>query len=521
MSLGEFVRRKRSKFSRLPRAPGGGRLSAAKPQGLPHWGMLRFAPATPWIGLVLAVLACPIVTPAAEPADEAESGPGVSLTVYNQNFAIVKQRRKMPLAQGVGIVKFPDVAATIVPETVQFSSLRPAGDAQVLEQNYEFDLVSADKLLQKYIDKKISVITRDGGLLEGTLLSADPGQLILTGPGGIDMVPRGKNVKDIRFSSLPAGLLTRPTLVWKVKAGQGGEHLVKVAYRANNMTWRVDYRAVAAADEKTLDLAGWVTINNQSGTRYENAGLKLMAGDVHVVQESFSQDVTSFRAQLGKAGGEGRGFEEKSFAEYHLYTLGRTTTLANAQTKQIELIKVAGIPVTKRYLFRTPPGAAFDQPPRIPQANHVAVILEFKNSKQTREGLGIPLPKGPFRVYLLDADRQAEFVGQDEIDHTPKDEPVRIRIGYAFDLVAERTQTANRARGGEQWTEQDWKIRLRNHKDQPVTIVVEEPLVGHWNWEILQRSQDYRKKDFRTLEFTVDLPPDSEKTITYTVRYTW
>ncbi len=521
MSLREFVRRKRSEFSRPPRALGGWRLSAAKPQRPARWGTLRFAPATAWILLVLAVLALPGASPAAEPADEAELGPGVSLTVYNQNFAIVKLRRKMSLARGVGTVRFPDVAATIVPETVQFSSLRPAGDAQVLEQNYEFDLVSADKMLEKYIDKKISVITRDGGLLEGTLLSADPGQLILTGPGGIDMVPRGKNVKDIRFSSLPAGLLTRPTLVWKVKAGQAGEHLVKVAYRANNVNWRVDYRAVAAADEKTLDLAGWVTLNNQSGTAYENAGLKLMAGDVHVVEEERVPLVPASRARMSVAKGGRAGFEEKSFAEYHLYTLGRATTLANAQTKQIELINVERIPVAKRYLVRTPAAVMAAQPAPGGQQTPVAVVLEFKNSKETREGLGIPLPKGPFRVYQIDKDKQPEFVGQDEIDHTPKDEPVRVRIGYAFDLAAQRVQTANRARAGEQWTEQDWKITLRNHKEQAVTIVVEEPLVGHVNWEVIAKSQEYRKKDFRTIEFDASLPPNSEKTMTYTVRYTW
>jgi len=391
----------------------------------------------------------------------------------------------------------------------------------VLEQNYEFDLVSAEKLLNKYIDKKISVITRDGGLIEGTLLSADGAQLVLSGERGIDMVPRGKNVKDIRFSSLPAGLLTKPTLVWKVKAGQGGDHLVKVAYRANNMNWRVDYRAVAAADEKTLDLAGWVTINNYTGTTFADAGLKLMAGDVHVVEEGRMAGLGFERLREATPAKGAGGFEEKAFAEYHLYTLGRTTTLASAQTKQVELITVEKIPVSKRYLFRTPPGLVYAQPAPMPTGQQVAVILEFKNSKQTREGLGIPLPKGPFRVYQLDRDGQSEFVGQDEIDHTPKDEPVRIRIGYAFDLVGERVQTANRLRGGERWNEQDWKITLRNHKDQPVSIVVEEPLMGNRNWEILQKSQEYKKKDFRTIEFTADLPPNSEKTISYTVRYTW
>ena len=439
--------------------------------------------------------------------DEADLGPGVNLTVYNQNFAIVKERRLMQLGEGAGIVKFPEVAATIVAESVQFSSLRPGG-AKVLEQNYEFDLVSASKLLHKYIDRKISIVGRDGSLTEGTLLASDSAQVILSNGDGIHLIPRAKNIKDIRFSSLPEGLLTRPTLVWKVKARRGGEHLVKVAYRANAIKWRVDYRAVAAADEKTIDLAGWVTINNQTGTTFKDAGLKLMAGDLHLVRDRVLTTGLGRDPRRPRKTGR-RGFQEKSFAEYHLYTLGRRTTLRSAQTKQIELIKVKKIPVTKRYLYRSNFG------------NRVGVILEFENSKQTCKGLGIPLPKGPFRVYLQDADGQAEFVGRDQIAHTPKDEPVRIRIGHAFDLVAERVQTANRRKAGQNWNEQDWKIALRNHKDQAVRIVVEEPLQGYRNWKILKHSHDYKKEDFRTLEFNVEVPANGQTVITYTVRYTW
>jgi hypothetical protein len=453
--------------------------------------------------------------------DQADSRPGVSLTVYNQDFAIVNQRRPMDLKSGVQTVRFPDVAATIVPESVQFRSLLPAADAQVLEQNYEFDLVSADKLLAKYVDKRIGVVTRDGGLTEGTLLTADGTQLVLAGPDGIDLMPRGKNVKDVRLASLPAGLLTRPTLVWKVKAAKPGEHLVEVAYQAHRINWRVDYRAVASANEKTIDLAGWVTITNQTGATFKDTALKLMAGDVHVVQEPRRRAAGTNVRELGFAYKGAAAFEEKGFAEYHLYTLGRQTTLANAQTKQIELVKIDAIPVTRRYLLKTPPSLLNAQPGPRGQTQPVAVILEFKNSKATRPALGIPLPKGPFRVYQTDSEGQVQFVGRDEIDHTPKDEPVRIRTGYAFDLAAERVRTANRTRARESWNEEDWEITLRSHKDQPVSIIVEEPLRGDANWEILRSSQAYRKKDFHTLEFTVDLPPNTQRTVTYTVRYTW
>jgi hypothetical protein len=257
-----------------------------------------------------------------------------------------------------------------------------------------------------------------------------------------------------------------------------------------------------------MDVAGWVTINNQTGVTFRDAGLKLMAGDVHLVEEdqgrgreiSLGKPVTLLRQAA---------FEEKSFAEYHLYTLGRRTTLANAQTKQIELLKVQKVPVTRRYVYRASLGS------------RVATMLEFKNSEKTCQGLGIPLPKGPFRVYQRDTDGQAEFVGQDQIDHTPKDEPVRIRIGYAFDLAAERTQTANRTQAGQDWNQQDWKLTLRNHKDQPVTITVEEPLDGNRNWAILNSSHKYEKKDSRTLECNLEVPANGQVVLTYTVEYTW
>ena len=457
--------------------------------------------------ILVALLLLTTCLPCTAAQDEAELGPGLSLTVYNQNFAVVKQRRLIELGQGAGLVKFPEVAATIVPESVQFTALRPTG-AKVLEQNYEFDLVSANKLLEKYIDREISIVGRDGSLTEGTLLSSDDSQLVLSNARGIQLIPRRNNVKDIRFTSLPEGLLLRPTLVWKVRADNPGEHLVKIAYGATRINWRVDYRAVASADEKTLDVAGWVTINNQTGTTFRDAGLKLMAGDVHLVEET-TRDKGVQGAWRSRAAGAQPAFEEKSFAEYHLYTLGRRTTLANAQTKQIELLKVEKIPVTKIYLYRPEFGT------------RVATMLEFKNSKQTCPGLGIPLPKGPFRVYQRDADTQAEFVGQDQIDHTPKDEPVRIRIGYAFDLAAERTRTANRTEAGRNWNQQDWRITLRNHKDRPVAISVEEPLDGNRNWVILESSHQYEKKDFRTLEYRLEVPANGQTVLTYTVEYTW
>ncbi len=457
----------------------------------------------------LAVILLTTIVPAlarAAPPDLAELGQGVGLTVYNQDFAIIRERRLMPLAASRSTVKFKDVAATIVPESVQFRSLKPAGDATVIEQNYEFDLVSASKLLDKYIDKKISVITRDGDLLEGTLMSFDDAQLVLAGKSGIELVPRGKNVKDVRFSALPGGLLTKPTLVWLVNAGQAGDHLVQVAYRADKVNWRVDYRAVADQEGKTIDLSGWVTINNRSGMTYRDARLKLMAGDVHVVKPEVQKRRAELRRVRGGAAKE-QGFEEKAFAEYHLYTLPRPTTIKDKQTKQIELIDLTRVPVTRRYQYRG-------------EGDKVRVMLEFKNAKETHEGLGIPLPKGPIRVYQQDADAQTEFLGADSIDHTPKDELLKIKVGYAFDIKAERTQLDNRA-PARRTNEQDWRIRLRNHKDAPVKVEVLEYVQEHRNWRILAKSHEFEKKDYRTIAFELDVPANGEVVVTYTVWYSW
>jgi hypothetical protein len=433
---------------------------------------------------------------------------GVGLTVYNQNFAVVREHRAMDLAGGRSTVRFDNVAATIVPESVQFRCLQPAGGAKVIEQNYEFDLVNADKLLTKYIDRGVSVVTREGEVLDGKLLSFDAGQLVLTNDDGVQLVPRGENIKDIRFSTLPEGLLTKPTLVWQIESQQAGPHDVEVAYRANNIVWQVDYRATADGDGSHVDLSGWVTVTNNTGATYADAHLKLMAGDVNVVEdEAEAMPAAVPMRALARRGKATTQFEEKSFAEYHLYTLPRPTTIRDKQTKQIELIDVTGIPVKRRYVYRG-------------EGNKVAVMLEFKNAKTVHPDLGMPLPKGPIRVFQIDADRQAEFLGSDAIDHTSKDEPVKIRVGYAFDLTAERTQLDQR-RPAQRVNEQDWRIRLRNHKDNAVKIEVIERLQGGANWTVPRESHPHEKKDFNTIVYTVDVPANSERVVTYTARYQW
>jgi hypothetical protein len=458
-------------------------------------------------GLTLA--ADPPRKPAEQPAPavaEADRGEGVSLTVYNQNFVVVKERRLMDLRRGRSLVRFPDVAATIEPDTVQFTALRQPDLARVVEQNYEFDLVTADKLLDKYIDRDIGVVTQDGELLKGTLLSFDPNQLVLKTPKGVDLLPRAGNVKDVQFSALPGGLLTRPTLVWQLDAKNDGRELVKVAYRARQMTWRVDYRARVNQAGDRMDLGGWVTVTNNTGTTFKDAQVKLLAGDVNLVNPGE-------QPQSGGGGGGDKDvnkkepFSEKSFADYHLYEMGRPATLKSAETKQIELLDVPNVPVERVYEFRS-------------GETKVAVALRFKNAEETAKGLGIPLPKGPVRVFQRDADGELEFAGGDAIDHTPKDETLSLRLGYAFDLAGERKQLAQR--NGFHWDEQDWEIKLRNHTPAAVKIDAVENVNGSsMNWTMVKESRAHTVRDVNTLVFPVELKANSEATVTYTIRYQW
>jgi hypothetical protein len=465
------------------------------------------------LGLVGLALAADPLKPTEKPAPkpavaEADLGEGVTLTVYNQNFVVVKERRLMDLKQGRSLVRFRDVAATIEPDTVQFSALRQPDLARVVEQNYEFDLVSADRLLDKYIDREIGVVTQDGETVKGTLLSFDPNQLVLKTKSGVDLLPRTGNVRDVQFSALPGGLLTRPTLVWNLDAKKDGRELVKVAYRAREMTWRVDYRARINQAGDRMDLGGWVTVMNNTGTTFKDAQVKLLAGDVNLVndgREHKNEEKERDRPEGEKDKKE--QFTEKSFADYHLYELGRKATLKASETKQIELLDITSIPVERKYVFRS-------------GEDKVAVVVQFKNAEQTAKGLGIPLPKGPVRVFQADTDGELELAGMDALDHTPKDETLNIRLGYAFDLVGERKQLAQR--NGFNFREEDHEIRLRNHKKDTVTVEVAEFIDGSsLNWTMLKQSQTFTQRDVNTLVCPVEIKPNSEVVLTYTIRYMW
>jgi hypothetical protein len=341
----------------------------------------------------------------------------------------------------------------------------------------------------------------------------------------IVMVQRGDNVKDIQFGALPEGLITKPTLVWKLATEKVGQQLIEVAYQTGDISWQADYNAVLNANDTALDLGGWVTINNQSGATYKDAKLKLIAGDVRRVQPVQTMPMSAM-ARRGMVAGEG-GFEEKAFFEYHLYTLGRPATVAQNQTKQIELLKTADVPVKKIFLYEGAPQYRFCGG-LINDANYgseegnkkVNVIIEVKNSKDNH--MGMALPKGKVRLYKRDeADGSLEFIGEDQIDHTPKDETVKLHVGDAFDIVGERKRTNFSVDTGRHTMIESFEIRVRNHKTEPVEVLVKETLYRWNNWEITESNQKWTKHDSNTIHFLVKVDKDGEQVIPYTVRYTW
>jgi len=463
-------------------------------------------------GALLAAAARAGPAPAAAPAPEE----GVSLTVYNQNFGVVKEVRTLALDGKMATVQFRDVAKQIDPTSVHFKSLTDPAGTVVLEQNYEFDLVSADKLLDKYIDKKIAVVTKQGQKYDGTLLSFDAQQLVLQGAKELYMVQRPDNVQNIEFGTLPEGLLTRPTLVWKMATEKPGKHLAQVTYQTTGLSWRADYSAVISADDKAMDLSGWVTLTNQCGAGFKDAHVKLIAGDVRRIQPPVEQLRRGMVFEKAGVANRTGGFEEKTFFEYHMYTLGRTTTVNENQVKQVELLTAADVPVLKRYVFE--PGGRYWHK-RYGQGDFykINVYVEFKNSKEQK--LGMPLPKGKMRVYKKDpADGSLEFVGEDEIDHTPKDEELKLYVGDAFDIVGEKKVMDHKQ--GERWSEDSVKIELRNHKEEDITVRIREHLTRA-EWDILAKSQDFKKIDASTIEFDVPVAKNGKAEVTYTVRYRW
>lgn len=427
-------------------------------------------------------------------------------------YGIIKESRKFTIGKKIDKINFTDVAAYIDPTTVMFKSKSFPDDTSILEQNYLFDLVSNNKLLEKYIDKKIKVIQMDGSNVypvEGQLLSSNGGLLLKKDDGSVISV---NNYSKIEFPSLSEGLITIPTLQWEVATNKTGVHDIEISYETKGISWWADYNVVYndGADENSglLDLGAWVTLVNKSGAGYKNAKLKLVAGDVQRSEPQSDMRMYKMAESVGIAA-MNSGFQEKSFFEYHLYTLPRLVNVSDNSTKQLELFpNVNNIKAGKEYIYN----GSGDQ--------KVGVFLRFKNSKNN--GLGMPMPGGRIRVSKLDtADNSLEFVGENTIDHTPKDEDILIKLGNAFDITGERKQVAYNQNNVERWAVESFEIKLKNHKDKQVNVDVKEGLYRYANWEIKESTVDYTKENSNTVKFSIKLPADSEKTIKYTVRYSW
>lgn len=444
----------------------------------------------------------------------------LNVTVYNSNIALIRDVRQIHLAAGTFPLRFEDVAASIMPATVHFRSLSEPAKLNVVEQNYEYDLLDAQKLMQKYVGREITLVRAEQEanstkwVETKALLLADNNNEPVWKIG--NEIVTGMPTSWYRFSELPGNLYSRPTLVWTLDNSGAGAQKVEASYLANNMNWSADYVLTVARDEKTSDLDGWVTLTNNSGASFENAKLQLVAGEVHQVPPSVKARA-EVANKMSVAMAAPPQFEQEGMSEYHLYTLGRRTTIQNNESKQISLLSGTGVPVEKfllvegqSYYYRNPQGIGN----AIPEP--VKVYYRFKNAE--KGGLGMPLPAGTVRVYQADSKGGIQFVGEDRIDHTPKDETVKIYVGNAFDIVCERKQLDYKKLASNLY-EMEYQITLRNHKDVPVTVEAREPIGG--DWEVVNSNLKWTKLDATTISFEIPVEKNGTATLDYRVRVKW
>jgi len=442
-----------------------------------------------------------------------EDQQSVALTIYNVGLGLVKDQRKVSLPRGTGELRFMDVASQIIPTSVHIRSLADPGSLVVLEQNYEYDLLNPQKLLDKYVGREVRLSTRNpfterDELVTATLLSNNGGPIFRIG----NEITYGHPGRII-FPGVPDDLLAKPTLVWLAENGLLAAQKVEAIYLTNGINWRSDYVVTLNEKDDRADLAAWVTIDNRSGTTYRNAKLKLVAGDVNRVKDEMEYKRGMLQLAEAAAKPSAQQFKEESFFEYHIYTLQRPATVKDNQTKQISLVQAEDIPVRKELLFRGANAYYYSRYGEALSNQKVGVFVEIENREKNH--LGIPLPKGTVRVYKHDPSGSLQFVGEDSIDHTPRDEKVRIKLGDAFDVVGTRKQTDWKKIAYDTY-EAAFEISLRNHKKEDVVVKVVEPIPG--DWKMLSSSQEFTKSEAFTAEFQVPVPRDGETKLTYRVR---
>lgn len=437
----------------------------------------------------------------------------VSLTVYNSNFALVREVRKLEgLGRGQVDLEFRDVAATIQPETV---AIKPeSGGLRVLEQNYRFDLLTPDKLLEKYVGRNVKAYryheaTGKEDAVEAKLLSVTGGQILQIG----NEITFGYPAR-LAFPELPPNLIAKPTLMWLVENQATAAQSLEVSYLAQGLSWNADYVLVVNDTDTKADLVGWVTLMNNSGTSYKNAELKLVAGDVNRVRQEMARPMMAASKSRTSAGGN--AFQEEGLLEYHLYTLGRPADVLDREQKQVTLLEAAGLGIKKRLVFSGEQYFFQGQYGELQKNQKVAVFLDFENSEKNH--MGMPLPRGTLRVYKADRAGKKQFVGEDAIDHTPRDEKLHIKIGEAFDVVADRKQMEWRALGN-CTSESSWEIELRNHKDESVNVEIREPAGG--DFTIVESSHPATKESSTLFTFDVNVPKRGKTKVTYRARVRW
>jgi len=441
-----------------------------------------------------------------------EDQAGVALTIYNANLALVKDQRQTSLPAGTFELRFTDVASQIIPSSVQVRSLVSPSSLRVIEQRYEFDLLNPQRLLEKYVGKEVKLFseneyTERQDTVTATLLSVDGGPVFKID----DEITFGYPGR-ILFPKLPESLTSKPTLVWLLENTLTKPQRIEACYLTNNINWRADYVVTLNAKDDRADLSGWVTIDNRSGIGYPNASLKLVAGDVNRSkdeQESRVRTLARDAAALKAA----PQFKEEEFFEYQVYTLQRPATIKNNQTKQISLVSADQVPVRKELVYFGARNYFLSRYPEVIANQKINVIAEIQNKKDNN--LGITLPKGIVRVYKQDAEGSLQFVGEDSIDHTPKDEKLRIKVGNASDVVGGRKQTDWKKTAADTY-EASFEISIRNHKREDVVVRVVEPLPGAWT--MLSASHEYKKTDAQTAEFTLTVPKDKEVKLTYSAK---
>ncbi len=479
-----------------------------------------------------------------------------SLTIYNQNFAVVKEDRSFELRKGENELRVTDITRHMEPESVMLRDISYPGNIQILEQNYESEPLSEGLLLSKLEGKKIEfeITNPKTGVTEikkGTLIRSGyvphtqaysrfgrqytmRQQALGYGSSNQPIVLIDSKIKfglpgKPTFRELDPESFLKPTLLWKLWSGRRGKHKCELSYITGGMRWEATYNILFPEEGDTFDMVGWVTMDNQSGHEFKKAKIKLMAGDVSKLKPE-ERRLYSLEESAGRAPHAGAAVSEKAFEEYHLYTLQRPTTLRDREIKQVEFIRASHAQAKKLYVYdgaqigrryrgwdirsiRNKPEYGTECNPKI------WVMLEFKNSKENH--LGIALPKGTMKLYRQDEDKRNEFIGENIIDHTPKDETVRLYTGNAFDIVGKRRQTNYKIDSSRRMCDEWFEIKLRNHKDKQVEVRAVEHLYRWHNWEIVEKSNRFLKIDARTVEFRVQVPPNGEKTITYHVHYTW